>query len=234
MAMGWLALTGLVLRPVEHRLDSGPALVEPARQAAVRALLGGFRAAAADVAWLHASAAAERRNGPVAEAWLHLVTVLDPRPVYFWVNGARIMAYDIPRWRIEAECDGQDVPAAVQRRIRAEQAKRAVRFLDEARGFHPASAALWIERANIQLNQLGDVAGAAESYRRASEQPDAPYFAARLHAEMLRRLGRKHEALAWLVQLLPRLPATDEAAGAELVRERIRELEREMAGPGKL
>lgn len=90
---------------------------------------------------------------------------------------------------------------------------------------------LWIEQANIELNRLGDTAAAAESYRRAWEQPRAPYYAARLHAELLRRLDRKAEALAWLVKLHTHLSPSDEAAGADLVLARIRDLERELGVP---
>jgi hypothetical protein len=61
--------------------------------------------------------------------------------------------------------------------------------------------------------------------------PGGPYYAARLHAEMLRRAGRKAEALAWLVQLHPQLPRNDEAAAADVVLERIRELEHELGVP---
>ena len=241
MVAGALAATGAALRPVEApvwaqmqagepalRLDSGVASTE---QALVRGLLGGFRAAAADFAWLEAYEAAEAHDLPATESLLHLVTVIDPRPVYFWLNGARIVACDLPGWRIEAAGGYDRVPVGVQERIRHDQARRALRLLAEGRKFHPTTAALWIEQANIELTQLGDMAGAAESYRRAWEQPQAPYFAARLHAELLRRLGRKTEALAWLVQLHPQLPADDEAAGAELVLARIRDLERELRLP---
>lgn len=100
--------------------------------------------------------------------------------------------------------------------------------------FHPARADLWIERANIELNQLHDVAAAAESYRRAARQSDAPYYAARLYAEMLRRQGRNAEALSWLVQLHPTLPKDHEAAAAAIVLARIRELERQTAVPVEL
>ena len=121
--------------------------------------------------------------------------------------------------------------AARGERERAREAQLALRRLDAAAPFHPASADLWIERANIQLTRLRDVAAAAVSYRRAWEQPNAPYYAARLHAEMLKRLGRKPEALAWLIQLHPQLPPDDESACADLVLARIRELERELRVP---
>jgi len=94
--------------------------------------------------------------------------------------------------------------------------------------FHPASSEIWIERANIELNCVEDVAAAAESYRRAWGLPGSPYYAARLHAQLLRRLGRNSEALAWLVGLHPRLPSPDKLAGADVVLERIRELEEKL------
>ncbi len=238
---GGLAAAGGVLQPVvvpvwaameagepALRLDSGVAASE---QAVVSGLLGGFRAAVADIAWLELAEAAEAHDLPAAETLLHLVTVIDPRPLYFWLNGARIMAYDMPVWRMEAAGGAVQATVAVKERIGHAQTTRALDLLAEARRFHPDSAALWIEQANIELNRLGDTAAASESYRRAWELPGAPYYAARLHAELLRRLGRNAEALAWLVKLHPQLPAADESAGADLVLARIRELECELGVP---
>ena len=235
MILGVLVLTGAVLRPAAEsvgraiqlsepasRLDSGAVLT---KQSAVQGLLGGFRAVVADILWLEAYGHAVEHDLPGTDSLLELVTLIDPRPLYFWLNGARIMAYDMPTWRMAGAGAGETG------RFRREQAQRALRRLEEARKFHPASAALWIEQANIEFNRLGDVAGAAASYRRAAEQPDAPYYAARLHAEMLRRLGRKAEALGWLVRLHPQLSPTDESAGADLVLTRIRGLERELGVP---
>ena len=243
VVVGGLALTGLGLRGVETSLGVALRAGEPAMriesgsvavaQGVMRGLLGGNRAAAADVAWLRAQVLAERGDLVGTDAMLRLVTVLDPRPLYFWLNGARIMAYDMLGWRIAAAGGTDRVPDAEQRRLVAEQARQALARLGEARQFHPASAARWIEQANIELNRLGDLPGAATSYRRAAEQPDAPYFAARLHAEMLRRLGRKSEALAWLTKLHPQLPAGDAAASADLVLTRIRGLERELGVPAE-
>jgi hypothetical protein len=47
----------------------------------------------------------------------------------------------------------------------------------------------------------------------------------------LRRAGRRPEALAWLREIHPALPAGDPGAGAELVLQRIRELEAELGVP---
>ncbi|MBI5768258.1 MAG: hypothetical protein HZA93_10715 [Verrucomicrobia bacterium] len=232
-----LALTGGVLRPLETRLwaearaVSGVGRMESIVAAAGRGLtlgvLGGFRAIAADFSWVRVYMIWEKHDLPAVETLTHLVTTLDPRPVYFWLNSARILAYDMPAWRIAAAGGTGRVPEADQQRIDAEQARLAIRRLDEAAVFHGASPDLWVERANIELTRLRDPAAAAVSYRRAWELR-GPYYAARLHAEMLKRIGRKAEALEWLVKLHPQLPRDEEAAAADLVLARIRELERDL------
>ncbi|MBI5693749.1 MAG: hypothetical protein HZC55_27050 [Verrucomicrobia bacterium] len=210
------------------RLDSRAVA---AGQGVTLALLGGFRALVADGTWIRMYTLWEQRDLPAVETLAHLVTVLDPRPVYFWLNSARILAYDFPAWRIEAAGGYDDVPAEVQRRVRHEQARAGLRFLASGREFHPQSPELWIEQANIELNRLVDLDAAAESYRRAWSLPGAPYYVARMHAECLRRAGRKAEALAWLVRLHPTLPVADDGAAAGLVLSRIRDLEKDLAVP---
>lgn len=202
-----------------------------AGQGTILAVLGGFRALVADATWIRMYVGWERRDLAGTDTLLRLVPALDPRPEYFWLNGARIMANDLPTWRIALAGGYEAVQPEMQQRINREQGGMALAHLEAGRAFHPRSADFWIERANIQLNRLGDVAAAAESYRQAWAQPRAPYYAARLHAELLRRLGRDAEALAWLKQLHPNLPKRDEAAAAELVLGRIRELERKLAVP---
>lgn len=238
---GGLALTGGGLRWIEAPLWTAIRSEQPgfrlastgvaAGQGATLGVLGGFRAITADFIWLRAHMVWETRDLPTTAMLLRLATAIDPRPLYFWLNGARITAYDMTAWRIGAAGGYDAVPVAEQERIGGEQARLALRSLDEAMTFHPASADLWIERANIELNRLHDTAAAAASYRRAWEQPNAPYYAARLHAELLRRLGRRTEALAWLVKLHPQLPPGDDSACADLVLARIRDLERALAVP---
>lgn len=207
------------------RLDSS---LTAAGQGVTLALLGGFRALVADATWLRMYALWEERDLPGTETLLRLVGGLDPRPVYFWLNGTRIIAYDFPVWRVQAAGGHEVVPEREQRRIGQEQGRQALQHLEQAMSFHPASADLWVERANVQLNRMGDLLGAAESYRRAWEQPRAPYYAGRMHAELLRRAGRKADALAWLVHLHQTLPVGDEAAARDVVLDRIRQLEGEL------
>lgn len=231
--LGWVAApvwSDMRRREPALRLDSA---IAATGQGITLALLGGFRALVADAAWIRMYVLWEQRDLPATDTLIHVVSAVDPRPLYFWLNGARILAYDLKAWRIEAAGGYEAVPPAAQARIARDQAAVAIRHLDAAMAFHPASAEVWVERANIELNGLRDVAAAAESYRKGWEQPGAPYYAARLYAEMLRRLGRKAEALAWLVKLHPSLPPHDEAAAADAVLGRIRDLERELGVPGE-
>ncbi len=225
----WIAPVWAETRARQPALRLEPSLAA-AGQGATLALLGGFRTLVADATWLRMFVAWERRDLAATQTFVQLATAIDPRPVYFWINGARIIAHDLSTWRYEA-AGGETAGVALERRLNREQAEVALRHLDAAMAFHPANPDLWVERAAIQVMRLGDLAGAAESYRRAWELPRAPFYAARLHAEMLRRTGRGEEAWRFLVRLAPSLPADDPGAGREVVLARIRELERELGIP---
>lgn len=210
-------------------LDPGAWVAEVAghaRPGELLAVLGGFRAAAAGACWLEADLAWERRDPAATRAWIKLTVAIDPRPAYFWLNGARILAYDLPEW-------GRDpaAPAAVRRRNRIAAADEALAFLARARAGHAEDPALWIEEGNLHLRGTGNLEAAARCYREAALCPGAPDYAARIHGELLRRLGRRDEALAWLRGLLPALPAGDAAAARALVLARIRALEAAAGSP---
>src|SRR5581483_7128659 len=219
LVLAGLAATGVagdaIIAPAWTRFRAGePALRRDAARAAaghgvMLAVLGGFRALAADLAWVRLYTVWETRDLAAADTLVRLVPAIDPRPVYFWLNGARIVAHDFAAWRIAAAGGYDALPPARRERIEREQAEQAIALLAAARAIHPGSADLWIEQANIELNECHDPAAAAESYRRAWESPNGPYYAARLYAEMLRRVGRRAEALAWLIKLYPSLPAND-------------------------
>jgi hypothetical protein len=191
------------------------------------ALLGGLRALVADGLWLKTYRAWAACDLPATGRLIRLVTIVDDRPVYFWLNGARIIASDMAQWRLTAHARGGGA-AEGERRIVEEQAGAALSYLADARCHHPESSSICVEMANIHLYRRGDLASAAEWYQRAAGLPDAPYYAARIYGELLRRMGRKHEAYIWLCRLHPKLPAEDQEAMSEIVLGRIRELEEEL------
>lgn len=213
-------------RPMEIRLLPGPArpAVGLAAGGGNLALLGGMRSVLAGGCWLRANLAWERRDAAATMALVHLTVAADERPLTFWLNGARMLAFDLAEWRTP-----RDAPAAVRRRIAVEQAAVALAFLERGLEVRGADAAIYVEMANLHLRALGDREKAAEMFRLAAQQPGAPCYAARIHAELLRELGRPAEALAWLRQVLPSLPEDDPAAQRNVVLARIKGLEQDVA-----
>ena len=236
-----LGTVGLALRPLEAPAWAAQVRQQPSLQwrsvegsmgqGLTLGLLGGFRALAADLLWLRANAGWERCDIAGTSAALALVAAVDPRPIGFWLNGARMIGYDMPFWRIEAAGGEATLPTAVVRHLNEEQARAAIAHLDKAFVHHPDHPLLHIEIANLLLQKLDDLPGATEHYRLAAQQPTAPYYAARIYAELLRQQGRERAAYDWLVALHPTLPPERENpyAMADTVLARIRELEEKLA-----
>lgn len=215
----------ILLRPLESHLSVAPVRSMPqlallAGSGGTVAVLGGMRAAVAGCFWLRANLAWERRDAAATTTLIHLTVASDERPLHFWLNGARMIAYDLPEWRLMP-----DATRAERRRAMIEQAGAALDFLRLGQQWRGASPEIMIEMANIRLRVLGDREGAARFFRRAAEMPGAPYYAGRVYAELLRSLGRPAEALEWLRRILPELPENDPAARREVVIQRIKELE---------
>lgn len=238
-ALCGLLLTGTALQPL--KCTFGSAWPRDARRERVRdagsilardlaaSVFGGLRALAADGLWLRTYAAWARRDLPSTGRLIRLVTLVDERPLDFWINGARILAYDMPAWRL-AERGGIG-GRAVRRRIVGEQAALALDYLAEGRRSHPDSAELCIEMANIHLNLTRNLDAAARWYREAALKPDAPPYAARIYADLLCRQGHYREAHAWLCALYQRLADDYPKAMRAVVRERIAALEHRLKLP---
>src|SRR5438105_14773400 len=121
-----LLATAVALRPVETILLP-PAVIPStalAGSGGTLAMLGGMRHVLAGGFWLRANLAWERHDEAEVVALLHLTVAADERPMHFWLNGARMIAYDLPEW------SSAGVPAAVRGRIRAEQGQAAIAFLE--------------------------------------------------------------------------------------------------------
>ncbi|TAG27179.1 MAG: hypothetical protein EAZ36_07185 [Verrucomicrobia bacterium] len=239
-----LLLTGALLRPFEQpawesirarqpelRLAS---LKDALGQGITVGLLGGFRTIVADFFWIRTNIVWERYDLPATQTSIKLVTAIDPRPIFFWLNGSRMIAYDMPNWRVDQAGGFDAVPESVKRRFEEEQSSVAIAYLETAREFHPKNPLLTLEIANIHLNRLKDVEMAARYYLEASRYPGAPHYAARIYGELLRRLGRPAEAYAFLKELHPTLAENGFSAMPETVLMRIRELETELAIPPML
>ncbi len=237
-----LLLTGALsrawVRPAwKEVLDGQPVLNQEslgaaAGQGILLGLFGGFRSLLADMAWIQTSYFWLDKDWPKTETALRATTQLDPRPLYFWVQGARILAYDVSNWRIrELETSGQLQSEGQVDRIRAEQAYAGIDLLEQAMNYHKDNPRLFIEIAQIYHNILKQPLMAADYFGKAASSPQGPYFAGRLHAELLRRGGRPDLAYAFYTSWYPRLDPEDPFAMRPLVLSRIRNLEQELGIP---
>lgn len=233
-----LELTGWATRPLSNPAWKEVRAYEPALQVReldaslgqglTLGLFGGFRAVIADFLWLETNSFWERQDLPATQTMISAVVTSDPRPLYFWINGARMIAYDMPFWRFDAAGGLDQITPETRRRIEEEQAWVALALLDRALEVHPRHPLLLVEIANIHLRRRNDLLTSAAYYRLAAEQAGAPYYVARIYAEVLKKLGRHREAYDWLCAIYPKLPPDDPMAMASLVRERIKELEVEL------
>ncbi len=169
------------------------------------AVLGGFRVALADLAWIRMVHAWEQSNRPATMRSIRVATRLNPASLYFWINGARIVAYDMAAWRIqEAEAAGH-VPQAEKQRIARQQGHEALEILAKAEAFFPGRALLEIEKAQLELHALRNPGAAAARFSAAANCSDAPLYCIRIAAELVRKEGRLQEAQGLLKQGLQSL-----------------------------
>lgn len=236
LVIGCLLAMGICLRPVQapaweevqaQQLEANLGLVEGALgQGVVIGMLGGFRTLLADFAWLQMNHHWLEKDRAQVAAFVQLTTTLDPRPQFFWLNGARMLAYDMPVWRIR-EAGGFDVvPQVQQDMIYQEQAEQAFVLLEKAMEYHPESYEFDLEIGQIYLNRLKDNENAAKWFLSAWEKPGAPFYTGRIYAELLRRQGQHREAYEFLCVMFAGLPDDNPYANKGVVLERIRELER--------
>ncbi|WP_269524931.1 tetratricopeptide repeat protein [Coraliomargarita parva] len=233
-----LLLLGLLTRPIEgpawdYVKSSQPAMqldaVEDAMgEGLIVGVFGGFRTVIADFLWIQLNLVWEKNDRVKLDAMARLVTSLDPRPDFFWINGSRMIAYDVPHWRISEEGGYDEVSDARQYAINEEQAEQAFRYLRQAMEYHPGNYKFPLEMGQIYLNRLKDEAKAGEWFLKTSQMEGAPFFVERIYAELLRRQGKNDEAYAYLKDLFRRLPDDNPYAQKGIVLERIRELEEDL------
>lgn len=154
-----------------------PVPFSPAENRARSPGVGGFRAILADAWWLKAASAWERRDAAGTRFYLDLTLETNPGPEYFWLNGARMLAFDLPAWSADLDpATGQATRASARKMA----AREALHLLERGLRSHPDSASLRIEMATISLYGLGDRRAAAVQFQRAAQGHGAPRFADRL------------------------------------------------------
>lgn len=186
-------------------------------------LLGGFREIAADFSWIAVYHAWQKRDVETLRQELAWATALNPDSTMFWLDGARMLGFDVAAWRRE-----ESVDVATHKLINCEQLDLAVSFLDLAQAMHPDRADYPVEQAVLHLRLANDARAAERALIRAQKCSDAPPYVARVRAELLVRMGRDREALEVLLHAWATLPPQDPRAMLEVIETRIREIRRRL------
>jgi hypothetical protein len=190
-------------------------------------LLGPVGALTADAFWLRMAGAWEKQDRSAVEMYIRMAIVADPGASVFARDGARILAYDVPRWRVRqfAVRTGRMPSAAVTEQIYRDEAKKSLSILERAAAVHPGNARIVADAAMLHLNRLDDVEGAARLFRQAAEIDGAPRFTVRIYGRLLRQLGRFDEAYQWYISRCRGLSGSCVDDQDSILLERILELE---------
>ncbi|MEM9159388.1 MAG: hypothetical protein AAGB46_10090 [Verrucomicrobiota bacterium] len=190
------------------------------------ALLGGYRPIVANMVWIAMDGAWMRRDFDTTLSHIKLATSIDPRHEFFWLNGARIIANDMPTWRYSYEEMDRLHTTIEGRMIKDEFAEEALELLEKGSSRLPENPLILAEMGVIEWRKKDNLQRAGDLFLKAWGMPDAPYYVGRIYAEVLERQGRREEALAFLREMVIDLPENELEAMVPVVRERIRRLER--------
>ena len=184
-------------------------------------LMGSMTPILANIFFLRAYNFWEQKNIPKTKQYLYLSTVMNPHISVFWIEGARIIAYDIPSWTQTQQPDkGID-------QIRIQEAKNALNYLDRGNYFHSKNYLFPLEKAQIYLHRLKNLQGALYFYKKAIQQ-NAPWYVGRIYAELLEQNSQIEEAHEFLKKWYQTLP--DDSMNLRsmkgLIFKRIKELEK--------
>ena len=202
-------------------------------QGLIVGIFGGLRTVLADLAWIQLYDIWLKKDWAELSKWIHLVTALDPRPEYFWIHASRMLAYDVPAWRIRDAGRHFESSPAWKASIEREQAEAAFTLLRRGLVFHPDSPRLHLEIGQIYMHRLKDYEEASKWFLKATKLPGAPYFAARIYAELLCQQGQLREALDYLKHHFFELEGAP-AYEREILLERILYYEKLLDLPARL
>ena len=182
--------------PEIGRKDLEPSL----GQGVLLGVLGGLRTLVADLTWIRSYVLWERKDRGGCEALMRAACALDPYSRYFWEHTGYVVGYDLAHWEIRRRGGYGKVPA---------DARRGIDIIEEGIARSRVTTPLVLSAAQLAEIKLKDHKLSVRYYRQAAEAPDAPWYAARICAQVMWEDGRREEAYRWFRQywatrMLPR------------------------------
>lgn len=230
----WFAsslLVGLLTQPLRQgavaRAESGESLASLADglgQGITFAALGGYRTIAANFVWISMYGDWRYRlKGEVLEK-MQLAVSLNPDSVYFWVDGSRIIANDMPVWQVGDDLMESLFESEEGIAIRKAYGEQALAFLEQAPRAVAQRVPVLVEKASICWQRLADLDRALVYFKQAVEKEDVPNHICRVYAEILVKNGEVKKAYEYLKSHYAGLSDDDRTALKPFVARRIEEL----------
>lgn len=169
-------------------------------QGVLLGVLGGLRTLVADLTWIRSYVLWERKERAGCEALMRAACALDPYSRYFWEHTGYVVGFDLAHWEIRRRGGYDKVPAEIQERLFKSYARRGIEILEEGSVRSRVSTPLLLVIAQLAEIKLKDHSLSARYYRQAAEAPDAPWYAARICAQVMWEDGRRAEAYRWFRQ----------------------------------
>lgn len=163
-------------------------------------LPGSLRKLGGALAWIRTYGAWERQDVTALRRNLRVAVLLDPKNLHYWLNGARMLVYDVPTWGLDRGVPEKWSQEGNGRDRQRQAAAEGLRLLQLAENVGLRSPWLAIESGSIHLFSRKDLMAAYAQFRRAALQPQAPSFAGRIAAECLRQAGQVRAAYDWLLE----------------------------------
>ncbi len=236
--IGTLTLLSYVLQPVENYSwktikqnqseFNVSSIHEHLGQGLIFGLLGEFRNITADFLWIQMYTYWENKKKDQTSSWVRLVTIISPRTRHFWLEGARIVGYDIPYWKINSLGGSFKVPERVQDTYLKKQALIAIKLLHQALEHHPNDYSITMQIAQFYYDKLKDKEKAAEYFLLASKSHHSTGLASRIYAKLLVEFHREQEAHDFLNIYLESLLKDDPYNDKYIIIKKIRDLKIEI------
>lgn len=188
------------------------------------ATLGGYRTITANLVWISMYGDWQYRRLPEVLSKMKLAVSLNPDSEFFWIDGARIIANDLPVWEVGDEKMETLFRTEEGIAVRKDYGRRALRFLESAPEYLQNRAAVLVEMGTIAWKKLDDLPLAIDYFQAASLTENAPFYVFRVYAELLVLNGETKRALDVLEAHFATLPENDPRAMRLFVAGRIRDL----------
>lgn len=231
--LGASLLVGLLLRPLvpegADRDSEGQTLASLSGglgQGITFAALGGYRSVAANFVWISMYGDWRYRMEAEVLEKMELAVALNPDSLYFWIDGSRIIANDMPVWQVGEASMGTLFDSEEGIAIRREYGEQALRFLDAAPDRLAGQVPMIVEKGAICWQRLGDLERALVYFNEAVSDEAVPNYVCRVYAELLAKNGQLSQACEYLEKHYEGLSDDDVTAMKPFVASRILEMRR--------